>query len=156
MSKNHNLLYKSKVINKYFKSASQIDIYDSHTMTYYMKSTWDDLSLEDLEIMGKTLEIEINNKNSIHSFFDSINSVVITLFVGFLGAFIAIVVSDQNNEIEKSLALKLVGFVVIGFLGIMVIDIIINIYIIRRRINRSQNIIRILIDLKESEQKLLD
>lgn len=149
---NHKILYKSKGINKYFKSASRLDIFDSHTMAYYMKSTWDDLSLKDLETMEETITIEINNKNTIYSFFDSINSVVITLFVGFIGAFIAVVVSDQNNEIEKSLALKFVGLVVIGLLGLLVIDLIIHIFFIRKRINRLQSIIRVLKDLKESEQ----
>ncbi len=99
--------------------------------------------------MEKTIRNDINSNNLSSSLFGTAYGFMITLAVGFIGTFVAIA-ATSNNESYKIAVLKFVGFFIIGFLILISINFFHSLFT-QNRYNRILTIIRILKDIKKSE-----
>ncbi|WGF39898.1 MULTISPECIES: hypothetical protein [Lysinibacillus] len=140
MRKNYKLLLKSKEIFKYFKFVykNRIDIFDSHTMEYNLRTTWAELTFEDLKLMEETIEKDINDSNLNNSLLGSGISILIALWIGY----VAII----NTASFTSISTVMIIFV------LFITMVYINHFRLNRRNIRIQTIVRVLLDIKKSEQ----
>ncbi|MFC7686407.1 hypothetical protein [Ureibacillus sp. GCM10028918] len=104
MNKNFKLLYDIKQIKKFFKEALYLDIYDEHTMGYYVKNNTNELSVSELEIMKKTIQEVIEGGKTIQSFFISIFNSIIALLSVLIASYISGYVLITNILIEGEAA----------------------------------------------------
>lgn len=102
MNKNLKLLYDIKQIKKFFKGALNIDIYDEHTMGYYVKNNTNELSVSELEIMMKTIQEVIERGKTLQSFFIIIFNSIIALLSMLIASYISgyVLITDILIEAE--------------------------------------------------------
>ncbi|MED4701245.1 hypothetical protein P9436_19575 [Lysinibacillus capsici] len=152
MSRNYKLLMQYKEIDEYFKKAPNIDIYDLDTMQSKLQLDWNELTYEDLEIMEDTILKEINKYNTIISFSGSILSVIMTLAVGFIGAFVGITVASDTTSEFKENSLFYIGIFVV--LQLIIVGAVFYVGSkIHKKNNRLLTIITILKYLREQENR---
>ncbi|MCM3390588.1 hypothetical protein M3649_21120 [Ureibacillus chungkukjangi] len=89
MSESLSSLFNYKKINRLFKDALKIDIYDDHTMINFVKKNTGELSISELEIMMNTVVEEIEHGKTLQSFFTSLFSVIIAILSMIVAAYIS-------------------------------------------------------------------
>lgn len=153
MRKNYKLLMIPNEIYKHFKFAyKHLDTYDTHTMDFYLRTTWTEISLNDLEIMDKTITESRNNSNVLNSLMSSGLSIIVALVIGFIAAFITIIVTDKN--IDKYSFLIFVEICTGIFLMWIFISFMHSLAL-NHKTNKLHTIIRIMIEIKKSKQNKL-
>jgi len=149
MEKNYRLIMQSKKINELFSDLDEDDIFNVDTMKSQLQVTWKDLTYEELEQMEDTISKEINNNNSINSLASSILGVIMTLTVGFIGAYVGIIATSADDMYKAKTVLIISGSIILLLLMAGVF------YSIGSRIHKrnlkSLTIITILKDLKKQQ-----
>ena len=102
MNNNLKLLYDIKQIKKFFKGALNIDIYDPHTMGYYVKKNTNELSVSELEIMMSTIQEVMDSGKGIQSFFMGFFNSIIALLSVLIASYISgyVLITNILNEAQ--------------------------------------------------------
>jgi len=151
MRKNYNSLLKSKGIFKYFKFVykNRLDIYDSHTMEYNLRTTWAKLTYDDLKYMKKTIKKEIDYNSYINSISFTGLGIILAIAIAFVGAFVGMYISDE--DVDKSDILFYLKTVSITFITLVIIPLAFFNWRHQKNV-KLQTIVYILMDIKKSEQ----
>lgn len=136
-------------IYKYFKPYPKLDIYHSDSMKSNLQVEWKELSYEDLKLMEETIEKDINNSNIINSLLGTALSILIALMIGYIAISIGIDVNDK--KIDKA-TLLIPATILVSTLTLLITYSYVRYIQLNKRKIRLQTIVRVLIDLKKSEQ----
>lgn len=128
MNKNFKLLYDIRQIQKFFKGALNIDIYDEHTMGNYVKNNTKELSVSELEIMMNTIQEVIMDRKTIQSFFISLFNCIIALLSVLIASYISgyvlfntILIDAEVLEAIEYLKQFLMVISILGFVFILLL-----------------------------------
>lgn len=142
MSRKIKLLYKSSEIRKFFNNAMFLDVYDDHTMKFYVNNYLKDLTCDELDTMKQTIEEEGRQADSASGVFGNSFSLFIALLSIFSASALSIlvlfgsylinageswVIQSLNKTFSK---ISIAVFILTLLVGINYITIILN------RINR--------------------
>jgi len=151
MGKNYKLLLVSKEISKYFNFAykNSLDIYDSRTMEYNLRTTWAELTYDDLKVMNKTIKKDINNNSYLNSIYVAGFSIIFAIAIAFVATFVGMHITDQTlSKSDNLLYLKVVSISLI----LLVCFILICFYSWNKKTVKLQSLVCVLKDIKKSEQ----
>lgn len=158
MNGNLRILYDYKEIKKFFKNARNIDIYDDHTMTYYVRNNTEELNVPELEIMMETVKEAIENGKTIQSiFFNTINglfTIVAMMIASYIAGYVLLtgVLIEVNVEGAIEYLLKLL--IGVTLLGATYILILVGYFYLKNQLDkfrgRLHEIIKITIHIKNN------
>ncbi|WDU77533.1 hypothetical protein [Lysinibacillus sp. G01H] len=153
MRENYKVLMVPKEIYKYFIFAyKHLDTYDTHTIDFYLRTTWAEITLNDLKIMDKTIMEGKNNSSVLNSLMSSGLSIIVALAIGFIAAFITIIVTDKN--IDKYSFLTFVAIFTVIFL-IWIFTSFMHSLALNHKTNKLHTMIKVMIEIKKSKQNKL-
>ncbi|BDH60528.1 hypothetical protein MTP04_06580 [Lysinibacillus sp. PLM2] len=100
------LLYNYKEIKKYFKDVrrGKLDVYDFHTMEFFLRKKEYILSTEELHIMLQTIRDHSKHSESIDTSFRNSFSLMIAILSIFITAFISIYIVFADYLIKNGQA----------------------------------------------------
>lgn len=148
MKSNHLFIFNINELHTYFRGLMKIDFYDSRTLEWFSRNILKEMSLQELFKMEDTIIKEINKGNRSNSNFWAGLGVLIALFVGIFAILISLY---SAYEVDYGTSPLWVSFVLIAILAVISIAILVD-NLIGKKLDKTHDLIRLLIYLKENEQ----